>query len=122
MYVALLRSLDSSVEMSQLYVRVLEPTSTIHDEQSSRVVRSPDSPGLALLAVVIDRMAADGTYVDDAVLGPIFKASDGEWYPLKLADMSHTTDVVNWWNSTGRAFGAKAPEVRTWMLDSNNYI
>ena len=66
-------------------------------------------------------MRAEGKVIDDAIRGTMFKASDGEWYPLKLADMSHTTDAVSWWNSTGRAFGAKAPEVRQWMLDSGNY-
>ena len=67
-------------------------------------------------------MKAEGTYVDDPFMGPQFKASDGEWYPFKLADMAHTTDAVDWWNSTGRHYGAKAPEVRAWMLNSNNYV
>ncbi|QGS49016.1 hypothetical protein FOB89_08855 [Shewanella putrefaciens] len=35
--------------------------------------------------------------------------------------MSHRVDAVSWWNSTGRGYGARAPEVRNWMLDSNNY-
>jgi hypothetical protein len=66
-------------------------------------------------------MEAEGAIFDDPVLGKMFKASDGEWYPMKLGDMSHTTDAVTWWNSTGRAYGAKAPEVRSWMLSSENY-
>ncbi len=37
------------------------------------------------------------------------------------ADMAHKTDAVTWWNRTGRQYGAKAPEVRRWMLDSNKY-
>lgn len=35
--------------------------------------------------------------------------------------MSHKTDAVSWWNETGRQYGAKSPEVRKWMLDSDNY-
>jgi hypothetical protein len=46
---------------------------------------------------------------------------DGEWYPLKDADMSHKTDAVKWWNETGRDYGARSKEVRDWMLNSDNY-
>ena len=53
--------------------------------------------------------------------GTEFKASDGEWYPLKDADMAHNKDAVKWWNYKGRHLGAKSPEVRKWMLDSKNY-
>lgn len=35
--------------------------------------------------------------------------------------MAHKTDGVTWWNDAGRNYGAKSPEVRKWMLDSNNY-
>lgn len=35
--------------------------------------------------------------------------------------MAHKTDAVKWWNETGRKFGKKAPEVREWMLKSENY-
>jgi len=53
-------------------------------------------------------------------------------YPLRLADaldafkaaqydMAHKTDAVTWWNQSGRFFGEKAPEVRQFMLDPNNY-
>ncbi|MEC1180060.1 pre-toxin TG domain-containing protein [Metasolibacillus meyeri] len=51
-----------------------------------------------------------------------FMASDNKWYPIEEADMAHLTDAVSWWNSTGRYYGAKSPEVREWMLDSNNYV
>lgn len=50
-----------------------------------------------------------------------FKASDNHYYAIKYADMSHRHDAVTWWNKTGRKFGARAPEVRRWMLDSRNY-
>ncbi len=50
-----------------------------------------------------------------------FKASDGNWYPIKNADMAHKTDAVSWWNKTGSKHGAKSKEVRKWMLDSKNY-
>ena len=53
---------------------------------------------------------------------PAFRASDGNWYKLADADMSHKTDAVSYWNSTGRYFGAKSPTVRKWMLDPDNYV
>lgn len=37
-------------------------------------------------------------------------------------DMAHTTDAVKWWNEVGRTYGPKAPEVRAFMLDPNNYV
>jgi len=51
-----------------------------------------------------------------------FMASDDKWYPIDQADMAHLTDAVSWWNSTGRYYGAKSPEVREWMLNSKNYV
>jgi hypothetical protein len=50
-----------------------------------------------------------------------FLASDGKWYDLSKADMTHKTDAVTWWNETGRHYGAKSPEVRKWMPDPDNY-
>lgn len=47
---------------------------------------------------------------------------DGQkWRSIKEADMGHTTDAVHWWNTEGRKYGAKSPEVRKWMRDSKNY-
>ncbi|WP_231952433.1 GH-E family nuclease [Paenibacillus sp. AD87] len=51
-----------------------------------------------------------------------FMASDEKWYPIDQADMAHLTDAVSWWNSKGKYYGAKSPEVREWMLDSDNYV
>ena len=42
-------------------------------------------------------------------------------HAMDKADMAHTKDAVTWWNETGREFGARSPEVRSWMLDSKNY-
>jgi RHS repeat-associated protein len=70
---------------------------------------------------VIERMEANGT----VRLGPDgkeFLALNGRWYPIAEADMSHIKDAVTWWNETGRGFGARATEVRQWMLDSANYV
>jgi len=69
---------------------------------------------------VQERMRKKGT-LKDGPDGPIFKASDGEWYSLCDADMSHKTDAVKWWNEKGRKYGVKSKEVRDWMLDSKNY-
>jgi len=69
---------------------------------------------------VQDRMRADGDLMDGPD-GTIFRDSKGEWRPLEDADMAHNTDAVKWWNAEGRQYGAKSPEVRDWMLDSDNY-
>jgi filamentous hemagglutinin len=33
-----------------------------------------------------------------------------------------TADALSWWNTTGRFFGPKAPEVRQFMLNPDNYV
>lgn len=71
---------------------------------------------------VQNRMRNEGTLRDNKVTGkPEFQATNGRWYPLDKADMAHRTDAVRWWNSTGYQYGARAPEVRRWMLDPKNY-
>lgn len=52
----------------------------------------------------------------------VFHASTNKWYPIEQTDMGHTHDAVNWWNTVGRQYGPKSPEVRTWMLDPKNYV
>jgi len=89
-------------------------------DRLSTVGRTPGKSS-ATGRAVIERMASEGRIVDDPLTGRMFQASDRVWYPLELGDMSHTVDVVTWWNSAGRGFGAKAPEVRQWMLDPTNY-
>ena len=81
-----------------------------------------DTPGKgsATGRKVIDRMRREGKFRDGPP--PKFMASDHKWYDLDLADMSHKTDAVSYWNSTGRYFGAKSPTVRKWMLDPDNYV
>ena len=71
---------------------------------------------------VIDRMESEGKIRTDPLSGNReFLSSDGRWYDIAEADMSHKTDAVGWWNSTGRNFGEKTPEVRAWMRDPANY-
>ena len=70
---------------------------------------------------VQDRMREEGKLRESFDGETEFLASDGEWFPLKDADMSHKVDAVTWWNREGRRFGAKSKEVRQWMLDSENY-
>jgi hypothetical protein len=49
--------------------------------------------------------------------------SSGKWHPLLDCDMSHSpVDAVDFWNATGRGTGRKSDTVRTWMLNSANYI
>lgn len=72
---------------------------------------------------VQERMRANGDLITDRLTGKtMFKASDGKWYDIKYADMAHKEDAVTWWNHTGRQYGARAPEVRAWMLESKNYV
>jgi hypothetical protein len=72
---------------------------------------------------VIARMEEEGRIRTNPRTGAQeFQSSkDQQWYDVSDADMAHKTDAVTWWNNTGRAYGAKSPEVRAWMLDSNNY-
>ena len=70
---------------------------------------------------VQERLAEEGRLREDPFTGEKEFEYDGQWYPLKDADMAHQTDAVTWWNDVGRQYGAKSPEVRDWMLDSDNY-
>lgn len=74
---------------------------------------------------VRDRMRSEGTLRYDADLGEdVFLAENGQWYPVNRSNVHmghHPVDAVDWWNSTGRYFGAKSPEVRAWMRNSENY-
>ena len=70
---------------------------------------------------VIERMTEEGKIQKNKNGDMEFLAGDGNWYPLEKADMAHKTDAVSWWNSEGKNYGAKSPEVRKFMLDSNNY-
>lgn len=44
-----------------------------------------------------------------------------KWRDVSEADMGHLHDAVDYWNTEGILHGPKAPEVRKWMLDSDNY-
>ena len=81
--------------------------------------------GSATGRTVIERMTAEGTYREGEG-GPEVQfqdpsSGDEGWHPAEDTDMSHKVDAVTWWNTTGRFFGPKAPEVRRFMLDSENY-
>ena len=69
---------------------------------------------------VIERMRGEGKIRGQGKRME-FKDSKGNWHPIKDADMAHKTDAVSWWNSTGRQHGARAPEVRKWMRNPDNY-
>jgi hypothetical protein len=72
---------------------------------------------------VIERMRQEGKTRIDPISGDeLFQAQNGNFYPLADMDMAHAPDAVKWWNETGRHYGAKSPEVRKWMLDSDNYV
>jgi len=70
---------------------------------------------------VIDRMKKEGRIREAAdgsleVLGP-----DGAWTPTSKTDMSHRRDAVKYWNEEGYVHGQRAPEVREFMRDPENY-
>ncbi len=71
---------------------------------------------------VIERMRNENPpAIREGRKGMEFRASDNEWYPVKYADMAHQQDAVKWWNAEGRNYGARSPEVKSWMKDPNNY-
>jgi len=70
---------------------------------------------------VIERMTDEGKIREDFDGNMEFLAGDNKWYPIDQADMAHRTDAVTWWNETGRQHGPRSPEVREFMLDSDNY-
>lgn len=72
---------------------------------------------------VIAQMEKDGKIIRDPVTGEPthFMDSKGNWRPMADGDMAHNADAVKWWNETGREYGARSPEVRDWMLNSENY-
>ena len=73
---------------------------------------------------VIERMEKEGKIRENVVTGEKeFQASDGQWYDMSKADMAHhPRDAVSWWNQEGRGYGARSPEVREFMTNSNNYV
>lgn len=70
---------------------------------------------------VQDRMRSEGLLKGEnnnrQILG-----QDGQWYPIDVADMGHIEAAVDYWNNTGRYYGARSPEVRLFMNDPNNYV
>lgn len=74
---------------------------------------------------VRERMREEGTLRTNRRTGADeFLDEQGNWRPVDSPQTHmghHPVDAVDWWNSTGRYFGAKSPEVRAWMLDSSNY-
>lgn len=77
---------------------------------------------------VLDRMRIEGNIRGDGSLvrgnpnNLEVMAPNGEWLLIdRTIDMAHTTDAVSWWNDVGRFYGPKAPEVREFMLNPNNY-
>jgi filamentous hemagglutinin len=77
---------------------------------------------------VIERMRAEGKIQGE---GPLLtgnpnnlkvRGRDKQWYHIDhTVDMAHKVDAVIWWNEVGRLKGKGAPEVRKFMLDSDNY-
>lgn len=120
---------------AQTAPRVIDEVAEATPEQTGRVTR-PLSNRLRYLGntpdkcsktgnEVRERMRQEGDLRYDPDLGEdVFRAEDGNWYPVDRPNThtgDHPVEAVDWWNSTGRYYGAKSPEVRHWILDSNNY-
>ncbi|SDA54101.1 HNH/ENDO VII superfamily nuclease with conserved GHE residues [Janthinobacterium sp. 344] len=100
-------------------VKILRKIKSLREKYLGRTPGKESRTGREVQA----RMRADKTLRDNAFTGqPEFLASDNKWYELRFADMAHKEDAVSWWNRVGRQYGAQAPEVRTWMLESKNYV
>jgi filamentous hemagglutinin len=77
---------------------------------------------------VLERMCGDGLIVGD---GPLLRDNPNDRRPVtndglaridSTIGMAHQADAVTWWKQTRRFYGAKSPEVRQFMLHSDNYI
>ena len=77
---------------------------------------------------VVERMRGEGAIDGEGPLtrgnpnGLQLRTPDGTLHRIdETIDMAHRTDAVTWWNQQGRFFGPRAPEVREFMRDPNNY-
>lgn len=78
---------------------------------------------------VVERMRVDGQIIGD---GPLLRGNPNNLQLVgpggtltridSKVDMAHTVDAVSWWNEVGRFYAPKAPEVRQFMLSSENYV
>ncbi|OEZ65950.1 filamentous hemagglutinin [Janthinobacterium sp. HH103] len=102
-------------------------STSVADARNTYMGRTPDKFSRAG-SEVLERMRSDGMIVGD---GPLLRGNPNNLElvtpkgPVRIdetIDMAHRTDAVTWWNSTGRFFGSKAPEVRQFMLNSDNYM
>ncbi len=97
-------------------------TTYVADKRGTFMGGNP--PKSALLA----KYKAEGTYYrqikpppTDQVQFP--RAKGSRWHNVSDCDLSHDpVDAVTYWNTIGYKFGPRAPEVRAWMTDINNYI
>ena len=69
---------------------------------------------------VQERMRLEGTLTGEGTNAMVLGA-DGKWYPIGETDMGHIQAGVSYWNTEGRYFGPRAPEVRDFMTNPGNY-
>jgi hypothetical protein len=71
---------------------------------------------------VIERMESEGkAKISRSGRVKILHKPTGRWYNAEDCDMGHKRDAVSYWNKSGYKHGPKSPQVREWMLDSDNY-
>jgi hypothetical protein len=72
---------------------------------------------------VFERMKGEGTARDLPDGTKEIYHPDSGWVKLDSnVDMAHTTDAVTYWNTEGKYYGQRAPEVRAFMTNSDNYV
>ena len=69
---------------------------------------------------VQDRMRGEGKLIGEGDERQVFGA-DEKWHPIDQTDMGHKQSAVDYWNTEGRYYGPRSPEVREFMTRSDNY-
>lgn len=70
---------------------------------------------------VQDRMRLEGSLRGEGANRQVL-GKDGQWHPIAQTEMGHVQAAVDFWNSTGRFYGPRSPEVRSFMNSPANYV
>jgi hypothetical protein len=70
---------------------------------------------------VQDRMRQAGALTGEGANRKVLGPDGGTWHLIDQTDMGHIQAAVHYWNSEGRFYGPRAPEVRSFMNDPINY-
>ena len=75
------------------------------------------------MSEMVDRLVHFGTDNEQVKVLVDEEKDTWEWKLTSGRDihMGHKVACVTWWNKDGKHYGPRSPEVRSWMLDPNNY-